>query len=470
MMQLTVLSNDELEAIHRATLKILENTGVRLTHPDAMEILSGNGCRVKNERILIPPELVESELKKCPSSVSIRGRGGKTLTLGDGKLHFHNCGGVPNIIDQQTGNSRPATIQDLQDSTRILDALDGIDEVIPLYTPQDVPAHMITLAMYRHTLSHTTKPVPGPGLQNADEVRYIREMVSVLGPPEEMLTISISPLSPLNFPDNETEAIIETARSGIPFRPLPSPTTGATAPMSLAGALALQNAEILTSIVLAQLLYPGLPVIYCSRLAILEPRTGGSSWGVPTLGLAAAACTQLGHYYSLPVNAYGLATDSNQMDIQNGYERALNATLPALAGADELSGVGDMGAGTVSSHAQLICDNDLALMIKHLRGGVKVNPDTLAIDLIHEVVNSIGHFLAEKHTVQYLRSGEVFYPKLADRRLWDEWDQSGRGGMTEKAVEQAEKLLQDHEAPPLADEQEEALDEIMKAAQDELVK
>lgn len=470
MLQLTVLSNDELDAIHDATLKILENSGVKLTHPDALEILTGSGCRVKNERILIPPELVESALKKCPASVSIRGRGGKTLTLGDGRLHFHNCGGVPNIIDHQTGNSRPATIQDIHDSTRILDALDGIDELIPLYTPQDVPAPMIALAMYRHTLSHTTKPVSGPGLQNADEVRYIHQMASVIGPPGEMLTLCVSPLSPLIFPDNETEAIMEIARSGIPFGPLPSPIAGATAPMSLAGALALQNAEILTSIVLAQLLYPGLPVTYYSRLAILEPRAGGSSWGVPALGLAAAACTQLGHYYDLPVNAYGLATDSNQMDIQNGYERALNATLPALAGADALSGVGDMGAGTVSSHAQLVCDNDLALMIKHMRAGFKVNPDTLAVELVHEVVNSIGHFLAEKHTVHYLRSGEVFYPKLADRRLWDEWDRSGRDGMTERAIEQAEKLLQDHEVPPLAKEQEEALDEIMKAAHDELVK
>ena len=109
-------------------------------------------------------------------------------------------------------------------------------------------------------------------------------------------------------------------------RPLPSPIAGATAPISLAGALAQQNAEVLGSVVLAQLVQPGLPIIYCGRLAMMEPRTGVSVWGGVELGVVSAATVQLGHRYGLPVNVYGFSTNAHTLEIQNGYERAFNAS------------------------------------------------------------------------------------------------------------------------------------------------
>jgi trimethylamine--corrinoid protein Co-methyltransferase len=293
-------------------------------------------------------------------------------------------------------------------------------------------------------------------------------MASVIGPPNEMLSISVSPISPLYFPDSLAAAISEVARLGVPFMPLPAPNAGATAPMSLAGALTLQNAEVLAAIVLVQVIHPGLPVVYCGRLSILEPRSGGASWGVPALGLAAAACVQIGHSYHLPVNVYGLSTDSNQPDMQNGYERALNAILPALAGADELSGIGNLGAGIISSYAQMVCDNDIVLSIKQVCKGFAVNENSLAVELVDEVLHTSGNFLAERHTVKTLRSGEVYFPVLADRRHYDEWERAGRDGMLERARAKAEMLLAEHEVPPLSPEQERELDNIMHAAEKEL--
>ncbi|MCX6068937.1 MAG: trimethylamine methyltransferase family protein, partial [Chloroflexi bacterium] len=129
---------------------------------------------------------------------------------------------------------------------------------------------------------------------------------------------------------------------------------------SIAGAIAQQNAEVLAPLVLAQLVHPGLPIFYCGRLAMMEPRTGISVWGGVELGLASAGTVQLGHRYGLPVNVYGFSTNAHTLDIQDGFERGLNAAIPALVGADELSGIGEMEAGVSGSFAQMVADNEFA--------------------------------------------------------------------------------------------------------------
>ncbi|NIV30065.1 MAG: hypothetical protein GWN58_11365, partial [Anaerolineae bacterium] len=341
--------------------------------------------------------------------------------------------------------------------------------VTPFFTPQDVPGPLMSLAMYRHSLPNTTKPLQGPGVQTPTEVRLAVAMAAVTGPPPEVLTLSVSPLSPLLFPDDLTAAIIEIARQAIPFGPLPCPTAGATAPLSLAGALAQQNAELLASVVLAQAVQPGLPIIYCGRLAMMEPRTGVSVWGGVELGLASAATVQIGHSYGLPVNVYGFSTNAHTLEIQNGYERALNAVIPALAGADELSGIGEMEAGVMGSLAQMVCDDEIAASVHRLRRGFAVDEDSLAVEVIASVMDGPGNYLAEPHTVRYLRGGEVLLTRLADRREWDEWARTGREGMAERAQAKAESILAEHEVAPLREDQEQALDEIMDEAAAELL-
>jgi len=290
-------------------------------------------------------------------------------------------------------------------------------------------------------------------------------MAEVIGPPADVLTLSVSPISPMIFPDDLVGAILEIGRLGIPFGPLPCPTAGATAPLSLAGALTQQNAEVLASVVLAQLVHPGLPIIYCGRLAMMEPRTGVSVWGGVELGLLSAATVQLGHRYGLPVNVYGFSTNAHTLEIQNGYERALNAAIPALAGADELSGIGEMAAGVMGSYAQMVCDDEIAASVLRLRRGFDVDQETLAVEVIASVMDGSRNFLAETHTVRYLRGGELLLTRLAERRGWDEWDQAGRESMAERAQAKAEHLLARHEVSPLSNVQERELEETMRKAE-----
>jgi trimethylamine--corrinoid protein Co-methyltransferase len=467
MTQLAVLTSDQIEAIHQAALRILDEVGIVLIQSEARDVLSGAGAKVRDDRVLLPPDLVEQAIAQCPPQVTIRGRAGKEVVLGDGTLHWHNLGGAPDVYEPHTGRRRPATVRDVRDSARLLDALGNVTTITPFFTPQDVPGKLMSLAMYRYTLPHTTKPVHGPGVQTAVEVRYAARMSAVVGPPAETLSLGISPLSPLTFPDDVVEAMMETARLGVSLGPLPCPIAGMTAPMSLAGALAQQNAEVLASAVLAQLVRPGLPIIYCGRLAMMEPRTGISVWGGAELGLVSAATVQIGHRYGLPVNVYGLSTNGHALDLQSGYERAINAVVPALAGADELSGIGEMEAGVMSAYAQMVCDDEIAASVGRLRQGFMVDEDALAVEVIAAVMDGPRNFLGQHHTVRYLRAGEVLLTRLAERGNWEEWSRAGREGMAERAQAEAERLLVEHEVPPLSDEQEQALDTIMEEAASE---
>jgi trimethylamine--corrinoid protein Co-methyltransferase len=465
-----VLSENEVENIHFASLRVLEETGIILTHPEAREILSGSGAIIKDEFVLIPATLVEEQVSKTPSTVTIRGRGGTVKTLGDGFLHWHNLGGARDIYDAGTSTRRKAMVKDLQDCTRLLDALDGVTTITPFFTPQDVPGHLMSLAMYRYAIPNTTKPLQGPGVQTAQEVDFAVRMARVIGKPTEMFSLSVSPISPLNLPDDGAAAIIQIARHGVPFGPLPCPTAGTTAPFSIAGSVVQQNAEVLASIVLAQLVQPGLPVIYCGRLAMMEPRTGISVWGGIELGLASAATVQIGHRYGLPVNVYGLSTNAHTLDIQNGFERSMNALIPALAGADELSGIGEMEAGVMGSFAQIVCDNEIAGGVRRILRGFDVNEDSLAVDIIAQAMHTSHNFLSQKHTMRYLKEGEILLTSLAERGTWESWEASGRVGMASRAQSDAEHILQNHQVTPLSADQDRELDEILNEANHKLKK
>ncbi len=466
----TFLKPENIESLHHATLRILNETGVVINHAGAREMLTSHGARIEKNRVLLPPELVEKCIADAGKKVSVRGRGGTTKILGDGKLYFHNLGGARDVIEADTGQKHLATIQDVRDATRLLDALENCHTITPFFTPCEVPGDLMSLAMYRHALPNTVKPVQGPGVQYAAEARAVVRMAEIIGKPSEVLTLAVSPVSPLTIPDHEVDAIMEIARLDIAFGPLPCPTAGATAPMSIAGALAQQNAEVLMCVALARLVRPGLPIIYCGRLAMMEPRTGISVWGGVELGLASAGTVGLGHRYGFPVNVYGFSTNSHTLDIQSGFERGLNAMIPALAGADELSGIGEMEAGVSGSFAQMIADNEFASSILRARRGFEVNDDSLAVELFNPVMDGSRNFLGQKHTMKYLKAGEVLMTKLSERGTWESWEKDNRPDLARRAQAEAERILREHVVEPLDEKQERELDKILVEAEKEMAK
>lgn len=463
---LSLFSPDEVESIHQATLRVLDETGILLSEPLALDVLCSSGARITGDRVMLPPALVEKCIDLAGKRVSIQGRGGDVKILGSGSLYFHNLGGAPQIFDSKSGTRRPAVLQDVRDATRLLDALDNCHTITPFFTPTDISGKLMSLAMYRHSLPWSLKAIQGPGIQYSAEVKYSVRMAEVIGAPPDVLTLSLSPVSPLKIPDHEANAIMEIARQGITFAPLPCPTAGTTAPFSIFGAIVQQNAEVLASLVIANLVQPGLPIIYCGRLAMMEPRTGLSVWGGVELGLASAATVQIGHRYGLPVNVYGFSTNSHCLDLQNGFERALNAAIPVMAGADEISGIGEMEAGVMGSYAQMVIDNELAESIYRIKKGIASDPE--AVEVIAGAMASTRNFLSQKHTLKWLHSNEVTITRLAERGSWDSWIDSGKTSILERAQAEAARILREHEVPPLDQAQEKELDQILCAADREI--
>lgn len=461
---LNFLSDQQILEIHQSTLRVLSEVGIVLDHPQARSLLLDHGSHSHKDRICLPADLVEKSLRQCPNQVKICGRQGE-VTLGDGHLHIHNLGGARDVLDHPGGDIRPATAEDVAESARLLDALENVSTITPLYTPRDVPAHIMIPTMFEKTLRNTLKPLNGPGVTTGNEVKLLYKMMQIVFGDSPKVSLSGSPVSPLNFSSDLVEVMLEIASHGLPFGPLPCPNVGATSPMSLAGSIVQQNAEVLASIVLAQLVNPGLPIVYCGRLSVISMRSGAPMWGNPEMGMMSAATVQLGHSYKLPVNVYGLAGSGYAADMQSGYERAINALVPALAGADELSGIGEMAGGTISSNAQMVIDNDIIGMVKRVRRGFSVDEDSLAVNVIAHAMDTSHNFLKEPHTRKYLHTGEVWQTQVgAIESTWDTWRAAGSKSIVDRAQVEAQRLLREHQIPPLENSQSNELDKLMKSA------
>ncbi|HEU0293005.1 MAG TPA: trimethylamine methyltransferase family protein [Anaerolineales bacterium] len=470
MEPLKFLSDKDIQAMHEATLRILQEVGVIWTHKPSLEVLTDAGCTMNGNRVCFPPDLVIDSIARANKRPVIRGRNGQVSELGNGKLYFHNLGGARDVFDARTGTRHVATDEDACNAIRLLDALPNCHTVTPFFTPPDISNELMALHMYRYALSNTTKPVQGPGIQFGHEVKYAVEMAAVVGTSAHELTLSLSPVSPLTMHDIAAEAIVEMAKAGVIHANLPCPTGGATSPMTITGSIVQQSAESLAPLVLAQIINPGCGVVYCGRLGMLEPRTG-LIWSGVELGISSAATVQLGHYYGFTVNVYGFSTNAHTLDAQNAFERGLNASIPALAGADELSGIGEMEAGVMGSFAQMVLDNELAGSVLRLRKGLSTDVDHLAVDIIGNVMNGTRNFLGQKHTMKHLRAGEMALTKLAERNSWDTWEEKlGRKQMADYAAEEAARILREHVVPPLEPQQEQELDKILTAAEKESVR
>lgn len=473
-LRIEFLSEIDLKQIEETAYRLLSEVGILLEHKDAVEMLDGIGCRIEGGRVQIPFQVVEWMLKNVRPQRQVYNQDGSVaFQLGDGKLRFHNGGGPPFIYDLANGKRRSAVLSDIADISRLLDFLPHINLITPLFGPQDVPDEMLAVASTYAMLTNTNKPISSAAIEKAEHVSYIVELAAACRGGIEAfkkhpcMSISVSPISPLHFSHDVTAAIIAVARSGAPFHSLPAPSLGGTAPITMAAALAQQHAEVLASFVIAAAAQPKVLVSYCSRINPIDMRTAVSNWGGPEVGVSGACAAQLAHRIGMACDSYGFSSSVSIVDAQFAYERFSNAFIPALAGVDILSGVGTADSGMVGAHEIAVLDNEMIGMMKHTIEGVDVNEETLAFDLIKNVIANDQMFLAEEHTIKYMHLGAVWMSKIANRSQPQEGEVVE--GILAGARAQAREILDSHNPEPLSETVQAELDDILKRASRNLV-
>ena len=472
---LRVLSDDGLDQIEETAYRLLADVGISLQHAGATEMLHGLGARVEKDRVFIPKDAVQWALSNVTALRGFYERDGtEAFTLGDGQVRFHSGGGLPFILDLDSGQRRRPTLVDVEEATRLLDALPNVDVIIPLYGAQDVPPELLTVASTDVMLRNTRKPVWAAPLDRPQDVAYLVEMgAACCGGMDAFLEhptmyLTCSPVSPLTFTEEGTAAIIAIAESGAPLLPLPAPTLGATGPVTIAGTVALQHAETLATYTIAAAVRPGIQVMYCSRISAIDPRTAVSIWGGPDIGLTGACAGQLAQRLGLTSDTYGLTSSSGLLDPQFGFEALSNTLVPALAGVDILSGLGSTADVMVAGPEIAVLDDEMASLVKHIAAGCEVSEATLAFDVMAGTIPRDGVFLGEMHTVKQMRRGALWMPGISTRGQGEA--EAPTEGVVARARTRARDLIRSHEPPPLPDDTRRHLDEILNRARRELIK
>jgi trimethylamine--corrinoid protein Co-methyltransferase len=445
---LNILSEEDVESIHRGMLRVLWTTGVRMEHERSLKVLEAAGCAVdyENHRVRMPPALVEECIRRAPSSFPLRARDpNRSLMMGGNTLYFAPAPGQ-HTVDLDTWVPRAPTRQEYYDAVRVLDYLPSL-HFFTTYTPYfgyaGVPPCMAMLESLAARLRNSSKAVV-VGHSHGSE-RFAIQMAQALGI-EVIGTCTAAP--PLTYFEDALESAFRLAEAGMAVRIVGAPVMGASAPATLAGSLVSNLVEVISGVVLVQCIRPGTRTMVLDFAMPMNMHTGAPAFGNIAVCLHIAAFNQIFRGYGIPTyNADGYP-GSKRPDFQSAYEKAFRAVFTGLSGGSSRPLHGGV-YGELSHHPlQAILDDDIAGMVGRFLEGIDVNDDTLALDLIEEVGPVPGHFLGKPHTRKWWKH-EQYVPQVADRLTYPEWLQSGKKDCVDYARLKLEEILATHVSPPL---------------------
>ena len=462
-----ILQQKQVEAIHLASLHILEHTGIRMPHAELQDALAAQGAKVERETGLVywPPELVEELLGIAPASYTLCAVDPAQDLCLDGEHGYLTLDGSGlQVVDFNDGRVRTSTKKDLEDATRAADCLDQIAFLWPAISAQDYPQKVQPLHELAAMLSNTTKHIQAMTAVNALSARGSLEIAAVVAGGKKALkerpiisNFQCS-ISPLTYDAEGLEAAFIFARGGIPTGFMTMQVGCSTAPGTLAGNLALGNAEIIAGIVALQVICPGAPTFYGSCATVMELKSGGVACGGPEDFMLQAMSAQMARYYKIPSNIGTFATGAKASNWHAGVENAASGAASIFAGADMMCGAGLLNGARIFSFEQLLLDCEIFEILRRTAGGIEVNDETLALETIHKVGPG-DHFMAEEHTFNHLR--EMWQPAVINRSSYDKWEAEGRRDALEKAHEQAAGILANHRPEILKAGIKKEIDEII---------
>ena len=454
--QLQMLTREQCEVIHCASLEILRRTGVRVYHDGALALLREMDAVITDENLVyLPAGLVEWALKQAPSRLVLCKRGssevaasleGRTVNFGPGS----DC---PNYLDPRSGERRPFTAADVVDCLHVCDALPEIAFVMSMGIPSDLEEANVYQRQYALMLEHTTKPAVFVCDDRADCQAIAAMAAAAAGGMEQLrlnptLLLYSEPTTPLQHSQTATGKLLYMAEQGLPIVHSPAPMMGGTAPVTLAGGLALGNAEVLSSLVIHQLQQPGAPFVYGSGLHHMDMKTTISVYGAPEFQLARVAVAEMGRFYGLPTWGYAGHSDSCVMDEQAAADADFSVLIALLAGHNLVHDVGYLEAGLTTSPEMIVFTAEVIAMMRRFVGGFSLDAESLALDVIHQVGPG-GDFLTARHTLRHFR--ELWQPMLWDRQRADAWSASGSKRLGDRLRDKTISLMESHQPEPLPD-------------------
>ena len=461
--RLSVLSSDQIQKIHQATLEVLERTGVAVSHPKALELFHAAGASVQGDRVRIPAWLVEDSIRKAPSRVVLGTRNGeRKVFLEADKYWFGPSLDCVDYLDPLTNERRRFISDDCRITASLADALPNFSWVMTIGMADDKPADITDRVIAKQVITYTEKPLIFC-CKDGNSVKDIYEMALLVSGGKEAFDKAPTivqysePISPLLYYEPAVEKILFCAENSIPQINFPAPQAGSTAPATFAGEIVQGSAESLSGLVLTQLAKPGAPFIYGAFATVMDMRTTIFSYGAPEMSLMTAAMAQMAQFYHLPFFGTAGATDAKFPDAQAAAEVAFSCLSSALIGANLIHDAGSwLDHGSLASPAFMVLVNEILYMVDQYMKGLTVNEETLALDLIDKIGPG-GHYLNEEHTLKHFKN--VWYSDLFDRSIYDTWLQEGAKTFAQRLQEKTTRLME-HQPKPLSKEVREEMEKM----------
>ncbi len=451
--KLTLLSEEQCQRLHEASCQILERTGFRVYHSPALDLLRQAGAWVKGDLVRVPREMVDAAIASAPRSFNLYRRGGEEVAcILDGEhVYFGPGSDTLRYLDPRTGQRRDFTMADLADCLRVVDALPELAFAMSIGIPRDVPTERYFRHQFSAMIRYTTKPSVVVCNDLAD-IEAIAAMAAAVAGGMDALSerptflMYTEPTTPLSHALEAVDKLLFCARHRIPVTHSPAPMIGGTAPITIAGAVALGNAEMLSGLVMHQLTNPGAPFLYGHGVHHLDMKEMISVYGAPEFQLARIMAAEMGRFYKLPVWGYSAHSDSAVLDEQAAIDAQFSIQTALLAKTNLNHDVGYLEAGLANSPEYMVLANELIGMNRAFVQGVQFDEEALALDVIHEVGPG-GQFLSHDHTMRHWR--ELWTPKLFDRQRLEPWLEKGGKTMRQRIREATLEILESHQVPSL---------------------
>ena len=458
----TLLTQQQIERVHDASLEILEEVGLKVRFQPARELFKQHGCSVEDEIVKFPRAVVEKYRKMYPSTFTFYARDPKfDKTIPQDSPVIVTASSAPDIIDPVTGVERRATSSDIAKIAHLVNEMPGYDVFSISTLADDAPAGQFTISRLYPALKYCLKPIRVTTTDMKDTMSIVDLMYLVAGGEEAykehpFLTHHYCPVvSPLTMDNLSTENVMYFAKEGLPVYPTIVPNAGLTSPMSIAGTVAQGNAEFLAAGTLMQMCKEGTPLIYATLGTVADMRTGAYASGGIECGMLHMAYAQMAHFYNVPCGGYIGLTNSKLNDAQAGYESGMSGIAGVLAGMDMFNIGGLIDALKTFDFAKAVIDDEMALMMKRMKRGINFSEDELAIDMIKETGPG-GSFIVNPHTIKRMKT-EAILTKMADRDARTVWEKKGSMDIHTRAMNRAKELMTQNTDPLISPDVDEKL-------------